>query len=174
MKSKKRAMRKRIKLITTGEIDAILPSGEEVAILIRNARRVKHRMLVELVYKMRLSVEEAVNIRLNEIDPFSGILYLPSRNTFCKIPSKLLNLMRFHLKTQSPKQFLLETMHGPLKEEAAEKIIQTLALRYLGEEITSYELQQSFLKSTSFYSQQSHFYLPSHHTSFKINALPSF
>lgn len=156
---------------TADKVDAISPSGEEIDLLIRNARRVKHRMLVELVYRMRLSVEEVVNIRLNEIDPFSGILYLPSRDTFCKIPPKLLNLMRFYLKTQSPKQFLLETLHGPLREEAAEKIIQTLALRYLGEEITSYELQKSYSHARDSY--QAHFLLHDH-TSFQINALPSF
>ncbi len=163
-------MRRRMKRLTADKMDALQPSGEEISLLVRGARRVKHRMLVEFVYKMGLSVEEVVNIRLNEIDPFSGILYLPSSDTFCKIPSKLLSLMRFYLKTQSPKQFLLETMHGPLKEEAAEKIIQTLALQYLGEKITSYELQQSYSHTSSY---PPHF-LPHNHTSFQINALPSF
>lgn len=167
-------MRRKMTIITADKTDALQPSEEEIDFLIRNARRVKHRMLVELVYKMRLSVEEAVHIRLNEIDPFSGILYLPSRDAFCKIPSKLLNLMRFYLKTQIPKQFLLETMHGPLQEEAAEKIIQTLALRYFDKEMTSYELQRPYIHPASSYSQQSHFYLPSHHTSFQIDALSSF
>lgn len=132
MKSKK-------ELTTAEAIEEDLTSPHEIAFLIRSTRHSKHRILLELVYSLGLPLEDTINIKLNEIDVISGIIQVGER--FLRLPKHLNNLIKFHLKHNQHQTFLLETNHGPLQEEAAEKIIQTLSLRYLGKPLSCSDLQ---------------------------------
>ncbi len=132
-------MKNKKELTTPETIEEGLTSPHEIAFLIRSTRHSKHRILLELIYNLGLSIEEATCIRLNELDLISGIIQVGER--FLKLPKHLNNLIKFHLKHNQHKIFLLETNHGPLREEAAEKIIQTLSLRYLGRPLSAPDMQ---------------------------------
>ncbi len=118
-------------------------SLEEIAHLLRGTPQVKHRLLIEIVYGLGLDLEETVNIKLSEIDLISGIVYLPMSDRFMKLPQRLHNLLKFYIQQHEPQEYLLETQYGKLKEEAAEKIIQTLTLRNIGKSVNSSLLQEA-------------------------------
>lgn len=139
-----------------------LLSGSEAVFLINNIRKLKHRLLLDFA-RIGLTLEEIVNVKLNELDLISGFLYISSTERFIQLPKQLHQLIKLYLRNNTPSTFLFETKHGPLKEEAAEKIIFTLALRYLGKAIPHQILRLPPYSQKSFLHEQ---------TSFQVHALP--
>lgn len=135
-------------LLTAEEFASPLVSPHEIAFLIRSTRHPKHRILLELVYSLGLSLEDTVNIKLNEIDFISGIIQVGAN--YYKLPKHLNNLIKFYLKNNQHQTFLFETSHGSLREEAAEKIIQTLSFRYLGKPLSALDMQSFSFPSPPF------------------------
>ena len=145
MKAKKNLSRKTLRYLTRrDEIEESGISTEEVKLLLRYTQKVKHRILLELIYGLGLSVEDAVNIKLSDLDLISGLLYIEIENQFKYLPKRLHNLIKFYLQNQESKMFLLETFFGKLQEGAAESIIHALSRRILGRVVTSYDLQESY------------------------------
>ena len=104
-------------------------SRDEIPLLIKNTSRAKHRILLEMVYNLDLTIEEATNLRLSDLDLISGEILLLNRIIF--LPERLQNLLKFFITQYSPEVYLFETPHGKLQQTAAKKIIQTIHLRNL-------------------------------------------
>lgn len=126
--------------------------------VIRSTKHAKHRILLELLYILRLTPEEIVDIRLSDLDLISGTLYISSQDRFLKMPKRLHNLIKFYLVNNQANQYLLETPKGKLHKEAAEKIIQTIMLRNISCYQTQSSEQPAAIKNHFHYANPPAFY----------------
>lgn len=114
---------------------------EEIARIRRYARRIKHRILIELIYECRLSVDEALSLKYSDIDLINGEIMI--NRTRIIMPLRLVNLLRYHFSCEKNTKYILETHHGKMNRNAAELIIKTIALQAVNKPVSSEDIRQT-------------------------------
>ena len=116
-------------------------SFEEIDQILKHAKIIKHRILIEMIYECRLSIDDVLSLKYSDIDLINGELVIKGARII--LPLRLVKLLRYYFSCEKNSKYLLETHHGRLSKNAAERIIETISLQAINKPINSADLIKS-------------------------------
>lgn len=126
-------------------------SVEEVQLLIRSLRNIKHSTLLQVLYGAGLRVSEVVSLRLSDIDSGRGQIAVRQakgfKDRYVPLSPTLLGSLRDYWKLYKPSVFLFESAMtgGPLSVRTVQAIFKKAKLASgLGKKASAHTLRHSY------------------------------
>ncbi|MBI2448753.1 tyrosine-type recombinase/integrase [Candidatus Pacearchaeota archaeon] len=132
-------------MIIEGDVpkNKFLLSEEEIHSILRYTKKIKHRILIELIYGCGLSLNNVLNLKYSDIDLINGEIKIKEIRIL--MPLRLINLLRYYFSCEKINDYVIGTKYGKLAKKAAEKIIETISLQSINKAINSDDLRESSL-----------------------------
>jgi integrase/recombinase XerD len=122
----------------------------EVALILKNTRNIKHKCIVSLLYSAGLRLSELLNLKLTDIDGQSNTILVRSgkgrKDRITIISPALIKQLRNYYKVYRPKEYLFEgAKGGSYSSTSVSKIIKRAAKKAgILKNITAHMLRHSF------------------------------
>lgn len=102
-------------------------SEEEVTIILKQIKNLKHKCIVYLIYSAGLILTEAVHLKISDIQSDRKQIYIRSakgnKDRYVILSEVILNLLRKYYKEYHPKEWLFEGKPG---EQFSRRVIQRI------------------------------------------------
>lgn len=113
------------KIIKAKQLPTVL-SREEVELILRKTTSLKYRAIFSLIYSTGLRINEAINLKITDIDKYSKTIFVKNgkgkKDRYVVLSDKILGLLREYYVEYRPKIYLFE---NELKDEQlSERSIQ--------------------------------------------------
>lgn len=125
-------------------------SKEEMELILKNIKKLKHKMIISTIYSCGLRISEAINLTIRDIDSSRMFIYIRQskgrKDRIVPLSEKLLNQLRKYWLIYRPKYYLFE---GPNASSYSPKSISAILERAVSKsmikkKITVHTLRHSY------------------------------
>ncbi|MCK5134311.1 MAG: site-specific integrase [Bacteroidales bacterium] len=128
----------------------VVLSREEVCRVLENAKNLKHRAILSIIYACGLRISEAINLEIRDIDSTRMIIHIRggkgNKDRFVGLSPKILEILREYYREHRPSKYLFEGQNRPqYSTRSIQKILKrTCELSGIRKHVTVHTLRHSF------------------------------
>lgn len=128
----------------------VVLSREEIGLIIKNVKNLKHRAILSIIYACGLRISEAINLEIRDIDSTRMIIHIRggkgNKDRFVGLSPKILEILREYYRKYRPSEYLFEGQNQP---QYSTRSIQKILKRVCGlvgiqKHVTVHTLRHSF------------------------------
>ncbi|MBN2772627.1 MAG: tyrosine-type recombinase/integrase [Prolixibacteraceae bacterium] len=107
-------------------------SKDEIGALLKSTENIKHKSIIAIIYSCGLRRNEAVNLKLSDIDSKRMVIKIKGgkgkKDRYVQLSEGMLNLLRQYYKEFKPREYLFEGQNGGIyRAESIAKFLKSVA-----------------------------------------------